>query len=133
MKFFSGSIKSITRNPKLFFVSSTTSTSFATTRYLKFSFSKYLQLISTIPSVTFHHTRCYLAIFTIPGATNSNFHHTRCYLANTVGACKRKKRNLVSDELERWQTIFSNFKISYCVPHHIHHFLTISADIATPT
>merc|ERR1712032_955261 len=49
----SGSIRSISRNPRLFYVSSTTSTSFAT---------------------------------------------TRCYLAVATGSCKRKRRDLVSDE-----------------------------------
>merc|ERR1712198_693106 len=51
----SGSIKSVNRNPRLFYVSSTTSTSFAT---------------------------------------------TRCYIASATVACKRKRRNLVSDELD---------------------------------
>merc|ERR1712222_23737 len=54
----SGSIRSITRNPRLFYVSTTTSTSFAT---------------------------------------------TRCYIGSAAGTCPntgRKRRNLVSDELE---------------------------------
>merc|ERR1712038_1518724 len=52
----SGSIKSVNRNPRLFYVSTTTSTSFAT---------------------------------------------TRCFVATGSGSCRRKKRELVSDELER--------------------------------
>merc|ERR1712055_856610 len=59
----SGSIRSITRNPRLFYVSTTTSTSFAT---------------------------------------------TRCYIGSAAGTCPntgRKKRNLVSDELERLHII----------------------------
>merc|ERR1712018_314127 len=55
----SGSIKSITRNPRLFYVSSTTSTSFAT---------------------------------------------TRCYIASATGPCKRKRRTLVSDDSESYNT-----------------------------
>merc|ERR1712055_938440 len=51
----SGSIRSITRNPRLFYVSSSTSTSYAT---------------------------------------------TVCFIAAATGACKRKRRNLVADELE---------------------------------
>merc|ERR1712227_43870 len=50
------SIKSLTRNPRLFYVSSTTYTSFAT---------------------------------------------SRCYIATATAACKRKRRNLVADQLER--------------------------------
>merc|ERR1711981_244281 len=51
----SGSIRSITRNPRLFYVSSSTSTSYVT---------------------------------------------TVCFIAAATGACKRKRRNLVADELE---------------------------------
>merc|ERR1712210_251032 len=51
----SGSLRSITRNPRLFYVSTSTSTSSAT---------------------------------------------TRCFIAAATTACKRKRRNLVADELE---------------------------------
>merc|ERR1712210_209194 len=51
----SGSMRSITRNPRLFYVSTSTSTSSAT---------------------------------------------TRCFIAAAPTACKRKRRNLVADELE---------------------------------
>merc|ERR1711936_1361788 len=61
----SGSIKSITRTPRLFFVSSTTSTSFAS---------------------------------------------TRCYLTTSTTACKRKRRELISDELES-ENSFTNIAV----------------------
>merc|ERR1712192_9582 len=61
----SGSIKSASRNPRLFYVSSTTSTSFAT---------------------------------------------TQCYLATSTGSCKRKRRDLVSDEVES-QYSHTNIKV----------------------
>merc|ERR1719391_416287 len=60
----SGSIKSVNRNPRLFYVSSTTSTSFAT---------------------------------------------TRCYIASATVAFMRKRRNLVSDELDsQWKSKEAN-------------------------
>merc|ERR1711971_647303 len=56
----SGSMRSITRNPRLFYVSTSTSTSSAT---------------------------------------------TRCFIAAATAACKRKRRNLVADDLERHTNI----------------------------